>query len=221
MEAAEFVEDAVLSPSHTLLAMNEIFKTISRAIVRQGAGKRWENVGEVSFNGVEQIIEVSQISNLDCFVDIGAGIGNVIAHVALRCPVASCIGVEIRNEVATCGEEAMKRCSNRFPHLNRVRMIKSDIAHVKADDMKILKHATVLFCHNTVFNEQSKIVLHDLCCNLSRLRLLLMSQKARPRHRAGCRKKFCSIWRREPNPLQLEVMFRAKPWEFYLYHRVN
>ncbi|KAG6969148.1 hypothetical protein JG688_00005462, partial [Phytophthora aleatoria] len=48
----------------------------------------------------------------DIFLDIGCGIGNIVAQFALQTPVRSCIGVEIRSDLWCLGCQLISRFPN-------------------------------------------------------------------------------------------------------------
>lgn len=70
--------------------------------------KPHRNAGEVMPEGISALLaEVGPLDGRDLFLDIGAGIGNVVAQVALGTTVYQAIGIELREDIHSLGAEMM------------------------------------------------------------------------------------------------------------------
>jgi hypothetical protein len=109
-----------LSQSSAHVAVTGMFASVRRSDVRQSSGRAEQNVGELSFLGVVTLIEACQLTSSDTFLDVGAGIGNVVTQVALQTRVKLAIGIEIRVDVAVIGQDIISTHQARdFPQLER------------------------------------------------------------------------------------------------------
>ncbi|KAL3664863.1 hypothetical protein V7S43_010041, partial [Phytophthora oleae] len=74
-----------MSPSNGERAVTVIFAKVPREVVAQGANRMPNrNAGELMPSGIPSLLrELGGLIENDIFLDIGAGVGNVIAQVAL------------------------------------------------------------------------------------------------------------------------------------------
>ncbi|KAG2963621.1 hypothetical protein PC118_g20789 [Phytophthora cactorum] len=98
-----------------------IFGSISANDVRQQAGRAYDNAGEVLPPGVSLILAaVGPLDEADVFLDVGAGVGNILAQVALATDVRVCIGVELRSELVSLGQRCMQQQFKHHPQLDKI-----------------------------------------------------------------------------------------------------
>ena len=197
--------------------VNQIFASIPKSVVNQSSEAPQTNVGEVTASGVSRIISSVAPAQGDVFVDFGAGIGNVVAQVALETSTSLCVGVELRLDVVRAGYRLIQANLTYYPLLRKVRYIHADINHVNATTEGIQK-ATVLYSFNTLFTSETNQSLELLVCSLSLLRTLVLAVKPCSRHRAGCAKAFCLHWKLA-HEIEAGVTFKSTDVAFYVYTR--
>jgi hypothetical protein len=107
---------------------------ISKSDVAHPGGHAEHNTGAVTMMGVTILLEaIGPLTQEDTFVDIGAGVGNVVFQVALQSSVGKCIGLEIRSDLTKLATSLLERHSVDEPRLRRVSIVNVDIAHVHED----------------------------------------------------------------------------------------
>jgi hypothetical protein len=194
-----------------------MFASVRRSDVRQSSGRAEQNVGELSFLGVVTLIEACQLTSSDTFLDVGAGIGNVVTQVALQTRVKLAIGIEIRVDVAVIGQDIISTHQARdFPQLERSRIIIGDI---RKTDKGSLVDATILYSNNVLFAPESNLGIERVCCMLESLRLVVLAVPACHRHSARCMKEFCAMWSLSGDGIQVGTEFRSETLKLYMYVR--
>ena len=199
--------------------VSEVFRMVTKADVRQASGKTEHNVGELTTTGTSVLIDACRLTSADVFVDVGAGIGNVVAQVALESNVRSCVGVEIRCDLAEQGKSLIKQFSTKYPRLHAVTMYAEDICAFQIHSPPDFYLATVLFCHNTLFQPEAQMVVERLCCVLPRLRVVVLQQPFCPRHRPSCLREFCTLFRQRQSPLTVSVTFTNSQSRLVVFER--
>ena len=167
--------------------------------------------------GVSRLIEVCRLTSDDVFVDVGSGIGNVVAQVALESDVALVVGIEIRRSLATRGASLISRFSTRYARLKHVTIIPEDVCSVDATTEPWLR-VSVLFCHNTLFVPHAQLRLEALCCALPKLRLVVLQQSFCHRHSTRCTKEFCMLFLRREE-FSVPVTFKSSLNNFVVFER--
>ncbi|KAE9081180.1 hypothetical protein PF010_g22089 [Phytophthora fragariae] len=93
-----------LSPSSAEQAVTVIFADIPREVIMNDQSKPHRNAGEVMPEGISALLaELDPLDGRDLFLDIGAGVGNVVAQVAPGTNVYQAIGIELREDIHTLG----------------------------------------------------------------------------------------------------------------------
>ncbi|ETI31543.1 hypothetical protein F443_21496 [Phytophthora nicotianae P1569] len=101
-------------------AVDIIFGSISAHDVRQPAGRTYDNAGEVVPSGVTLLLAaVGLLDEADVFLDVGAGVGNVLAQVELMTNVRACVGIELRRDLVSIGEHCMRLQHRKYPRLRK------------------------------------------------------------------------------------------------------
>ncbi|GMF19053.1 unnamed protein product [Phytophthora fragariaefolia] len=86
-------------------AVNSIFGNIRASEVHQQTGRTYYNAGEILPSGVSRILTaIGLLDEADVFLDVGAGVGNIIAHVALTTDARRCVGIEVRSDLVSLGQ---------------------------------------------------------------------------------------------------------------------
>lgn len=215
------VQKTPIAPdTSSLFVMLEVFKAVTKADVRQASGRIEHNVGELTYVGVREILRASAFTSDDVFVDVGAGVGNVIAHVALDSEVNASVGIEVRPDVARTGEQLIKKHSVKYPRLAAVHMFVADVRALPLDKLPLMRECTVLFSHNTLFVPEALIALENLCCHLPRIRIVILQQPFCHRHRPTCTREFCTLFRARQSPLAVSVTFTTTMTSLTVYDRL-
>ncbi|KAE8879547.1 hypothetical protein PF005_g10708 [Phytophthora fragariae] len=139
-------------------AMESIFGDISAKDVRQHADRMHNNAGELLPSGIAVMMDALEpLTERDIFLDMGAGIGNVLAQVALATKVSKCIGVEVRGELFSLGTERMLRNVDMYPLLRKVFLKSADVRDLLLSAQPPTCDATIIFANNFLFEETAKI----------------------------------------------------------------
>jgi hypothetical protein len=199
-----------------------MFHGVSRADVRQRAGRAELNMGELSVRGVTELIRACSLRDEDVFLDVGAGIGNVVVQVALQTRVKQSLGIELRSDAVALSQSALTEQRMKNSQLGRAILFLGDVR----DAPLVWRHeeiasSTVLYSFNEVFEADSILELESLCCRLPALRLIVVSTNFCPRHaqRNRCMNVFCSQWIHQ-GKIFVDVTFKSKPAQLNVYHRI-
>jgi hypothetical protein len=210
-----------LSSIESYKVVFELFASVRKVDVLQKSGKIEHNAGELTPLATTTLIRACGLTSRDTFVDVGSGIGNVVAQVALETNVSAVIGVEIREELARHGETLMKEHTQRHPQLKKVTIYPQDICAVDIACDARFRESTVLFCHNTLFKPEVLLELEKICCSLPSLRTVVLSLPFCVRHRASCLRAFCRLFRVRDTPLVTSVTFKSSASELFVYDRIK
>lgn len=123
--------------------------------VRQDRGKPHTNVGEVSLDSASEIIRLSCFTTEDVFFDVGSGIDNVIAQVALRTPASLSVGIEVCVDVAALVCHLSWDSRTIHARMPSIHNICGDLRQFCVLQDWRTKLATVLFTRNIVFEEDT------------------------------------------------------------------
>ena len=198
--------------------VRDIFATVTKADVRQPAGKREYNASELSMSGVSRMLDaLGFIKHDDVFLDVGAGVGNVVAQVALESNFRWCIGVEMRSELVSLFNTLIS-CRNE-ERLEHVIALDVDITKHSLEIIHPVTETTHLFCHNTLFTEESKLALEELCW-LPKLRCIAVSELLCPRHSARCKRPICHMWQVQQT-VMVKVTYAHAPVALHILSRKN
>jgi Histone methylation protein DOT1 len=199
-------------------AIDDIFHTVTRSDVNQHRARQHENVGELTVIGVSTLVNTCNFTERDVFVDVGSGIGNVVTQIALETAVRMCLGVEIRVDIALQGRSLIESYANKYPNTRKVHIYPENICQVDIT-ANIWQQATVLYCHNTLFDGRTLVALEALCCNLHSFRIVILQVPFCHRHSPRCTREFCLLFARR-HILKLPVSYHAHNRNFVVYDRV-
>ena len=202
-------------------AVWNLFATVQKKDILQPSGKVENNAGEVTPQSISNLIKECDIGEVDVFADIGSGVGNVVAQVALETFAQTVIGVEIRSDLAGLGESLMKKQTSIYPALQKIKIYPQDICNVDIMNDNIFQRITVLYCHNTLFKPEVLHVLENICCRLPYLRTVVIQLAFCPRHRDGCMREFCLLFKRRSTLFSTNVTFKASQVHLQIYDRVK
>ena len=123
---------------------------------------------------VDRVIELTQLSSSSLFLDLGSGVGSVIAQVSLRTGATS-VGVELVPEVAALAQDLMAqilfRCHMWGVQCSHIKVEEGDMLENK-DIAKLIQHADVICINNYAFKPDRSFVLYTFqaldsydCCS--------------------------------------------------------
>lgn len=192
---------------------------IPKALILQPAKAVHSNVGEITPKGMSKLIaSLSSITEEDIFVDIGAGVGNVVVQIALETPASTCIALEMRADVLKEGRRLIANHESRYPALDKIIFIDQDLRELDSTSRNDLSRATILYSFNTLFEHDSLLALEQFICDQSCLRHLILAVKPCWRHRHGCMREFCLLWTLDIE-VQVEVTYKCTQASLHVYKR--
>eukprot|EP00644_Phytophthora_capsici_P018630 jgi/Phyca11/131799/e_gw1.113.33.1 len=151
------------------------------------------NAGEVLPHGVSRIIAATRpFRDTEVFLDIGAGVGNILAQVALSTEVRACIGTELR---AALGQSCMRWHLEQYPRLSKVVLKLAGVRDTFLSSQDPICQATIVCANIFLFEEDAKIVVLRELSAMIMVRLLSSTSQFCPRHRSTCSNLFCESWK--------------------------
>ena len=173
----------------------KLFNPVRKSDLRQRSGEEHLNCGEVTVEGVTNILQaLGDVNHNDRFADIGSGIGNILAQVALESPVRMCFGIDCQTKVVKVGKKIIREALHQFPELAKVSMSAEDITAPKWHTEVHLRACTILYSNNLLFESVANLQLEDFASCENHVRYVILLKKFCYRHRMGCQRKFCTIW---------------------------
>ncbi|KAG2919761.1 hypothetical protein PC110_g12857 [Phytophthora cactorum] len=159
--------DALLEQLTTLLTVPDaisvvttMFSNITTSDIRQESGKTYNNAGELLPSGLATMIAVKVLlDENDVFLDVGAGIGNVLAQVALTTKVSTCLGVEMRRDLCSLSVRHMRHHADAYPLHRNVVMASADVRDVSLSSQAPISKATIILANYFLFEKAAKLVL--------------------------------------------------------------
>ncbi|ETN15835.1 hypothetical protein PPTG_07026 [Phytophthora nicotianae INRA-310] len=98
------VQESSSLPSSVADEVAAIIANVPMQLVMNDQNEPHRNAGELMPDGINSLLdEIGSIDEHDLFLDIGAGVGNVVAHVALRTRVFKAIGIELCEDICRAG----------------------------------------------------------------------------------------------------------------------
>lgn len=199
-------------------AVSEIFAPVTKKDIRQPCGRVDYNTGEMAMEGVYLLVtNLGPIESSAVFVDIGAGVCNVVAQVALQAPFQLVVGVEIRADVLAIGRRLIDASHDHQHLLSRTRFVSGDVRSDEVANNALIRSATHLFSSNVLFAEDANHALEALCANPS-LRVVAITRPFCSRHRPTCGRVFCTLWK-QSSAFQVPVTYTSKLITLYVYVR--
>ena len=203
-----------LTEAQVVLVLHELFATFTKALVTHKGGRAAHNAGELSIVGTTQLLEeIGGLNEDDVFLDVGSGIGNVVAQVALQTQVRKAIGIEIRRDLALLGEKRIKAKADKYAQLTKVEIWAADVCET---DLHVIQSATILFSNSKLFEPRSHLALEKTVLELPHVRNVILGAPICPRHRESCCREFCMLWKLKKK-IELHVTWTATPVELLYY----
>jgi hypothetical protein len=117
--------------------------------------------GELMPKFVDQIIELTGLSSSSLFLDLGSGVGSVVAQVSLRTGCTS-VGVELVPKVAALAQDLIAqilfRCHMWGVQCSHIRLEEGDMLGDK-DIAKLILHADAILVNNHAFKPDRSFFL--------------------------------------------------------------
>ncbi|KAJ8579186.1 hypothetical protein ON010_g5 [Phytophthora cinnamomi] len=150
----------LLTQTEASRALDLIFGDISAVDVRQPAGRTQDNAGEVLPPGISVLIgALGRIDASDVFLDVGAGIGNVLVQIALTTDVRAYVGVEMRADLCALAEARIQQHVRELPLLRKVFVKATDVRDADIASQSPTRDATIVFANIFLFEEDAKLVV--------------------------------------------------------------
>eukprot|EP00644_Phytophthora_capsici_P003408 jgi/Phyca11/116739/e_gw1.31.124.1 len=179
------------------MAVQDIYRSVSAADIRQEAGKTDGNAGEMLPTAVTSILQmIGDVRQEDVFLDVGAGLGHVVAQVALQTNAHRCLGIEKRHDVVSAGARCVRSHVSLFGHLRKALVLTGDVLDTPLSTRAPFKAATLIFLNDFLFTEEAKLVVQEELSGMPNARAIVSTSLYCPRHRDSCRNLFCGRWKR-------------------------
>lgn len=217
-QEVKLVVQKILKQADTIAVLQELFSTIPKVYVRHSGKNVDYNMGEVSVVGTTTLIDsIGCLQEADMFVDIGSGLGNVVAHVALQTPVGKVLGIEIRRDVALLGQKHITKLAYKYTQLHKVDVMVEDVRTMDVKSTAI-KNTSILFSNNILFQPSANLAMEKIVLQLANLRVIVLGIPFCARHRQTCTREFCLMWELKQT-IALQVTWTDKPVDFLLFRR--
>ncbi|POM81271.1 Histone methylation protein [Phytophthora palmivora] len=198
-------------------AVASIFVAIPAKLVKTYDGHSiHRNVGEILPAGITKLLEEVDVVDGDVFVDIGAGLGNVVAQLILQTQVQRAIGIEIREDIQPAGVDAMKNSLYYLAFQERTSFICRDVTDIQLPHEFPFAYATVVYWCNILFEQKVIEKVKVQLISMSTVRILMSAVNFCPRHRKLCTNRFCSSFELAKTA-DVPCSWKAKLIPFYIY----
>lgn len=188
----------VLSPCSAARAVWATFDRIPRKTVAYPPSAPHLNAGELLPPAVSQLISaicsINPITRHDIFLDIGCGVGNVLAQFALETTIGASIGIEIRQELVQQGRQAIASYSSRWSELTKLQIFPGDVCQLELSVTKPFSSATIVFANNVRFEQTANNHIYDELFFMLDAWSVVLTNEVCPRHNRTCAKTFCCRW---------------------------
>ena len=134
--------------------------------------------GEITTEGVHQLLQYLKLTDKDVFYDLGSGVGKMVTQVYLDTPVKKSVGIELsptRSKKAQSVKEKLQQQKKLDPK-RALEFRTEDIMHADISD------ATVIYLASTCFSDE---YLKQITDRLAKLKkgLRVMSLRKLPPHK--------------------------------------
>jgi hypothetical protein len=156
------------------------------------------------------------LSDDDVFLDVRAGIGNILVQVALPTKVRRCVGVEVRDDLCSLAIRHMRRHDSAYPLLRKVSMVAADVGDALLSAQAPTSEATIVFANYFLFEETAKLFLARELSAMPNARFVASTARFCSRHRAWCPQPFCARLQLT-HELNAECSWKAGLTSLYIY----
>lgn len=159
---SSFSTPTVLPTTTVYGILEEVFSDVDKAQLHQKSGKTHLNAGEIGAAGVSTFLKaLGRISPNDVFLDIGAGIGNVVIQVALQTCVRFSYGIEIRTDVVEISRNLVRKFCKKYHQLSKVWQSAECISKLSSFTMAKLQKSTIIYTSCELFEPEAKLKLEE------------------------------------------------------------
>ncbi|POM77943.1 Histone methylation protein [Phytophthora palmivora] len=189
--------DAASNSASVETIVHAIFEHVPRVVVTRDCNTPHCNVGEILPQGITKLLDelrkIGPIDERNVFLDIGAGLGNIVVHVALATAVQKAIGIELREDVYQLGLQMIgENVHSRLR--SRLLMTCGDVAEAKLSRRLPYEQATIVYWNNVLFEPHVIEIVKEHLSYMSDIRFFISTVQICPRHREPCFSGFCSLF---------------------------
>ncbi|POM60753.1 Histone methylation protein [Phytophthora palmivora] len=171
---------------------------VPRVVLRRDCNTPHCNVGEILPQGITKLLDelrkIGPIDEREVFLDIGAGLGNIVVHVALATTVQRAIGIELREDVYELGLQMIgENVHSRRLH-SRLLMTCGDVAEAKLSRRLPHEQATIVYWNNVLLEPHVIEIVKEHLSYMSDIRFFISTVQICPRHHEPCFSGFCSLF---------------------------
>ncbi|KAG1693227.1 hypothetical protein DVH05_023692 [Phytophthora capsici] len=152
-------------PNDDQLNVPDVLSTLFKCVSRHKFQSPDCHAGEITADGVSAVLKtLPALTPDDIFVDVGSGIGNVIAQVVLETLVKKCIG------------------AIKYSRLSDIAVYRADVRAMDENVQTELGCATILYANNLVFDPTSNLALEEFAMGSHSLVHLIFTKNVCGRH---------------------------------------
>ncbi|GMF30474.1 unnamed protein product [Phytophthora fragariaefolia] len=169
---------------------------VPRIVVTRDCNAPHRNAGEILPQGITKLLdelrEIGPIDERDVFLDIEAGLGNIVVHVALATTVQRSIGIELREDVARFARIGENVHGRRLR--SRLLMLCGDVVEAKLSRCLQYEQATIVYWNDVLFEPHVIEIVKEHLSYRSGIRFFVSTVQMCPRHREPCFSGFCLLF---------------------------
>ncbi|ETO84110.1 hypothetical protein F444_01951 [Phytophthora nicotianae P1976] len=172
------VQESSSLPSSVADEVAAIIANVPMQLVMNDQNEPHRNAGELMPDGINSLLdEIGSIDEHDLFLDIGAGVGNVVAHVALRTRVLKAICIELCEDICRAGVSMMMSSSHSGLFSRRTEMICKNVADVSISYTPPFALATIVYWNNVLFEPRVIEYVMDQLCDTGMFAEVISAQR--------------------------------------------
>lgn len=160
--------------------INEIYNTqlinIDKSLYQQNENMVNSTYGEMTYEGIEKLIEEAEIKPNEKFIDLGSGNGKASMQVFMNTPVSEAIGVEFHIERFYNANRALKNLYKKFPELlNTDRLLTYQLQNIK--DVYFLEMFNIIYMCSTCYPSELLDVVYEKIKDSKNIRCIITHKK--------------------------------------------
>ncbi|KAE8966756.1 hypothetical protein PF005_g30344 [Phytophthora fragariae] len=164
--------------------LRSVFRSVTKTDVQQKAGVLHENAGELLPQAVAVVINIiGTVRADDVFLDIGCGIGNIVAQFALQTAAQRCLGIEIRPQLCHLSCQLINRYALVQPLLKKVVLLEGNAKDCGISAHALLCQAPIVYLNSFLFVDDVKMLVLQELCALPRAGFVISTESYCLRHR--------------------------------------
>ncbi|OWZ14442.1 hypothetical protein PHMEG_00012084 [Phytophthora megakarya] len=161
---------------------------LARTYVDAGTRKSWAGVAqecgarvtmpESNSNDcmmIAELVKLSKLGGSDVVLDIGAGVGHVVAQVALGTNVHKTIDIEFHSDVYDLGVKMMSKSAHSRRLRDRAQLVCQAAADINVSITPPYADSTIVFWNNVLFEQRVVEFVKEELSGMFLLRMLLSS----------------------------------------------